>query len=75
METRINEIERGIIAIQLIQELLVDMCDEAGIFTRSNFEERLKDKVAELNIQIEEMNKKSKTINPMIYMSNVVGEA
>jgi hypothetical protein len=75
-----EELQKQIIAIQLIQELIVDMCDEYGIFTRTEFENRLNIRVVELNKKIEQLNsnvtkknkEKSKTTN---IISSIVGEA
>jgi DNA mismatch repair ATPase MutS len=52
-----EELHRQILAVQLIQELIVDMCDERGIFTRVEFESRLQQRVTKLNREIEEINK------------------
>jgi ssRNA-specific RNase YbeY (16S rRNA maturation enzyme) len=71
-----EELQKQIIAIQLIQELIVDMCDEYGIFTRTEFENRLNIRVVELNKKIEQLNsnvtKKNKATN---IISSIVGEA
>jgi hypothetical protein len=75
-----EELQKQIIAIQLIQELIVDMCDEYGIFTRTEFENRLNIRVVELNKKIEQLNsnvtkknkEKNKTTN---IISSIVGEA
>jgi hypothetical protein len=44
-----EELNKQLIAIQIIQELIVDIMDEQGIFDRSEFEIRLKERVDKLN--------------------------
>ena len=71
-----EELQKQIIAVQLIQELIVDELNDKGIIERSVFEDMLKDRVDKLNKEIEkysEENSKMDTIIP--YISNIVGEA
>jgi hypothetical protein len=74
-----EELQKQIIAVQLIQELIVDVLDEYDVISRSEFERRLKERVDNLNKSIEEYSKKSeeiKTKNKTIpYISNIIGEA
>jgi hypothetical protein len=69
-----NEIQQQIIAIQLIQELIVDMCNDAGVFNRAEFESKLKDRTIEFNDKIKEYMDNQKKEN-VIYMPNIIGEA
>lgn len=71
-----EELQKQIIAVQLIQELIVDVLNDKGIIERNVFEDMLKDRVDKLNKEIEkysEENSKMDTIIP--YISNIVGEA
>lgn len=73
-----EELQRQIIAIQLIQELIVDKLDESGIVSRDDFEVQLQIRVNELNkkidaLSIDESKNESKT--PPIFYNNIVGEA
>lgn len=73
-----EELQRQIIAIQLIQELIVDKLDESGIVSRDDFEVQLQIRVKELNkkidaLSIDESKNESKT--PPIFYNNIVGEA
>ena len=40
-----EELQKQIIAVQLIQELIVDVLNDKGIIERSVFEDMLKDRV------------------------------
>jgi hypothetical protein len=65
----IQEIEKKIIAIQLIQELIVDILDEAKIIERSDFETLLSERVKEYNSEKESME------YPMNIFNTPMGEA
>jgi hypothetical protein len=74
----LEELQKQIFAIQLIQELIVDKLDEAGVFSREEFETELKGKVDEFNKTLEKISKElndDKTKTPTMFMSNIVGEA
>lgn len=73
-----EEIQKQIIAIQLIQELIVDKCDEAGIFSRDEFETELKVRVDKLNSEIQQLSKKMNNetkSKPVMFMGGEIGEA
>jgi hypothetical protein len=71
----IDELHKTVVAIQIIQELIVDKLDEAGICDRNVFETELKARVDKLNKQIETLNKTEKVVNPILYINPIVGEA
>ena len=74
----LEDLQKQIFAIQLIQELIVDKLDEAGVFSRTDFENELKEKVDEFNKTLEKISKElnnDKTKTPAMFMSNIVGEA
>ena len=74
----LEDLQKQIFAIQLIQELIVDKLDEAGVFSREDFENELKEKVDEFNKTLEKISKElndDKTKTPTMFMSNIVGEA
>jgi division protein CdvB (Snf7/Vps24/ESCRT-III family) len=74
----LEDLQKQIFAIQLIQELIVDKLDEAGVFSRKEFENELKEKVDEFNKTLEKISKElndDKTKTPAMFMSNIVGEA
>ena len=74
----LEDLQKQIFAIQLIQELIVDKLDEAGVFSRGEFENELKQKVDEFNKTLEKISKElndDKTKTPAMFMSNIVGEA
>lgn len=50
-----EELHKQILAMQLIQELIVDKCDESGLFTREDFEIDLAARVDALNEKIDEL--------------------
>lgn len=64
-----EEIEKKIIAVQLIQELIVDILDEAKIIERKDFETLLYERVKEYNLE-----KESKEY-PMNIFNTPMGEA
>lgn len=73
-----EELQRQIIAIQLIQELIVDKLDESGIVSRDDFEVQLQIRVKELNKKIDALSideSKNESKNPPIFYNNIVGEA
>lgn len=75
-----DELHRGLIAVQLIQELIVDKCAEYGLFTREEFEKELTKRVTELNKKLEDMKKEEemlekKSTNPFYYFNPAPGEA
>lgn len=73
-----EELQKQLIAIQLIQELIVDKLDEAGVFSREEFEEELKGRVDELNKTLEKISKEinnDEVKKPMMFFNNIVGEA
>ena len=73
-----EELQKQLIAVQLIQELIVDKLDAAGVFSREEFEEELKERVDELNKTLEKISKeinKDETKKPMMLFNNIVGEA
>jgi hypothetical protein len=74
----LEDLQKQIFAIQLIQELIVDKLDEAGVFSRKEFENELKEKVDEFNKTLEKISKElndDKTKTPAMFMGNIVGEA
>jgi hypothetical protein len=74
----LEDLQKQIFAIQLIQELIVDKLDEAGVFSRKDFENELTKKINEFNKTLEKINKElndDKTKTPAMFMSNIVGEA
>ena len=73
-----EELQKQLIAVQLIQELIVDKLDAAGVFSREEFEEELKEWVDELNKTLEKISKeinKDEVKKPMMLFNNIVGEA
>jgi len=73
-----EELQKQLIAVQLIQELIVDKLDAAGVFSREEFEEELKERVDELNKTLEKISKeinKDEIKKPMMLFNNIVGEA
>ncbi len=74
----LEELQKQIIAIQIIQELIVDIMDEQGIFGRNEFEIRLKERVNTLNKELEKISSQAKEeqkyqINN--WFNNTIGEA
>lgn len=73
-----EELQKQLIAVQLIQELIVDKLDAAGVFSREEFEDELKERVDELNKTLEKISKeinKDEVKKPMMLFNNIVGEA
>jgi hypothetical protein len=70
-----EELQKQIMAIQLIQELIVDKCDEAGIFSREDFEIQLQNRVDKFNKDIEKLKKEEEERKPVIFVNGIVGEA
>lgn len=73
-----EDLQKQIIAVQLIQELIVDKLDAAGVFSRGEFEEELKVRADELNdtlrkISEEMIEEQSKKI--IMFGNNIIGEA
>lgn len=69
-----EELQKQIIAVQLIQELIVDKLDAAGVFSREEFEEELKGKVDELNKTLKKISEEQ-TKTPIMFVNNIIGEA
>ena len=73
-----EELQKQLIAVQLIQELIVDKLDEAGVFSREEFEAELKERVDELNKTLEKISEeinKDEVKTPTMFFNNIVGEA
>lgn len=73
-----EEINKQLIAIQLIQELIVDIMDEQGIIDRNEFELRLKGRVDKLNKELEKLSlqaKEEQKYQVNTWLSNTIGEA
>jgi hypothetical protein len=51
-----QEIEKKLIAIELIQELIVDILDEAKVIQREDFETLLSHRVNEYNKEVDDKN-------------------
>ena len=51
-----QEIEKKLIAIELIQELIVDILDEAKVIERKDFETLLSQRVSEYNQEVDNEN-------------------
>ena len=49
-----QEIEKKLIAIELIQELIVDILDEAKVMQREDFETLLSHRVSEYNKEVDD---------------------
>jgi hypothetical protein len=73
-----EELNKQLIAIQIIQELIVDIMDEQGIFDRSEFEIRLKERVDKLNKELETLSlqlKEEQQYQINNWFNNKIGEA
>lgn len=72
-----EELQRQLIAVQLIQELIVDVLDENNVISRNDFEKLLKLRVDKFNKDIQKYSndetERKTTVVP--YISNIVGEA
>jgi len=76
--TNMEEINKQLIAIQLIQELIVDVLNEKGVIGRDEFEKNLKKRVDDLNKEIEKYSQSENEIlkkKIIPYINNIVGEA
>ena len=56
----LEELQKQIIAIQIIQELIVDVMDKNDIIERSEFEKLLSERVTKLNKELDILNAKYK---------------
>jgi hypothetical protein len=73
-----EELHKQLIAIQIIQELIVDIMDEQGIFGRNEFEIRLKERVNALNKELEKISsqvKEEQKYQINNWFNNTIGEA
>lgn len=73
-----EELHKQLIAIQIIQELIVDIMDEQGLFGRNEFEIRLKERVDKLNKELERMSsqvKEEQKYQINNWFNNTIGEA
>jgi hypothetical protein len=73
-----EELNKQLIAIQIIQELIVDIMEEEGIFSRSEFEIRLKERVDKLNKELEILSlqvKEEQQYKMNNWFNNTIGEA
>lgn len=68
-----EELQKQIIAIQIVQELIVDKLDEVGVFSRSDFETELKQRVEKFNKEIAKLKKieEEKETTPTITFGKV----
>jgi hypothetical protein len=68
-----EELQKQIIAIQIIQELIVDKLNEAGVFSRIDFEKELQNRVKKFNKEIDKLKKieEDKDDNPPITFGKV----
>jgi uncharacterized protein YaaN involved in tellurite resistance len=74
----LEELQKQIIAIQIIQELIVDVMDKNDIIERSEFEKLLEQRVKKLNKQLDTLNeqiKEEKQYDINNYFNPIVGEA
>lgn len=74
----LEELQKQIIAIQIIQELIVDVMDKNDIIERSEFEKLLEQRVKKLNKQLDTLNeqiKQEKQYDINNYFNPIVGEA
>jgi hypothetical protein len=68
-----QEIEKKLIAIELIQELIVDVLDEAKIIQRKDFETLLSQRVNEYNKEVDNENDFKEY--PLNLFNTPIGEA
>ena len=74
----LEELQKQIIAIQIIQELIVDVMDKNDIIERGEFEKLLSDRVKKLNKELEILNsqiKEEQNYKMGNWYSNTIGEA
>jgi hypothetical protein len=72
----LEELQKQIIAIQIIQELIVDVMDKNDIIERGEFEKLLSDRVKKLNKELELLHSQSKEEqNYKNWYGNTIGEA
>ena len=72
----LEELQKQIIAMQIIQELIVDVMDKNDIIERGEFEKLLSDRVKKLNKELELLHSQSKEEqNYKTWYGNAIGEA
>jgi hypothetical protein len=74
----LEELQKQIIAMQIIQELIVDVMDKNNIIERGEFEKLLSDRVKKLNKELEILNsqiKEEQNYKMNNWYSNTIGEA
>jgi len=72
----LGELQKQIIAMQIIQELIVDVMDKNDIIERGEFEKLLSDRVKKLNKELELLHSQSKEEqNYKTWYGNTIGEA
>jgi hypothetical protein len=74
----LEELQKQIIAMQIIQELIVDVMDKNDIIERGEFEKLLSDRVKKLNKELEILNsqiKEEQNYKMNNWYSNTIGEA
>ena len=74
----LEELQKQIIAIQIIQELIVDVMDKNHIIERDEFEKLLSDRVKKLNKELEILNsqiKEEQKYKMSNWHGNTIGEA
>lgn len=71
-----EEIEKKIVAIQLIQELIVDVLESSDIIKRNEFEVQLQKRVDEYNREVDEYNKNEQDVDTLSnFFGSPIGEA
>ena len=74
----LEELQKQIIAMQIIQELIVDVMDKNDIIERGEFEKLLSERVKKLNKELEILNsqiKEEQNYKMNNWYSNTIGEA
>jgi hypothetical protein len=74
----LEELQKQIIAIQIIQELIVDVMDKNDIIERGEFEKLLSERVTKLNKELDILNAKYKEeqkYQNINWYGNTIGEA
>lgn len=74
----LEELQKQIIAIQIIQELIVDVMDKNDIIERGEFEKLLSERVKRLNKELELLHSQSKeeqNYKMNNWYGNTIGEA